>query len=226
MSAIGAIRGSALGTAKTLPKGHSNVHIKLTGLPRTTTPTDITRLLARNKVNNITKVTLDYRRFDPTGCAFLTLAQPSVLPKALASLNQMRFFGHPLTPRTTQPPAEPRMRSRGLKGREEASERSIVSGNGSQGGITDGRRSVLLSGLPGRISSDVVRRFLKNYKLMGGQAEVVKLEANLKGSLTSRVLVRLSSPSEAFKLLRNLHMTNYEPGIWGDKYTIRAQVVY
>jgi hypothetical protein len=79
-------------------------------------------------------------------------------------------------PRTTPAPAEPRMRSRGLKGREEASERSIVSGSGSQGGITDGGRSVLLSGLPGKITTEVVRRFLRNYKLMGGQAEVVKLE--------------------------------------------------
>jgi hypothetical protein len=68
------------------------------------------------------------------------------------------------------------MRSRGLKGREEASERSIISGNGSQGGITDIGRSVVLSGLPGKISTDVVRRFLKNYRLMGGRGEVVKLE--------------------------------------------------
>jgi hypothetical protein len=69
------------------------------------------------------------------------------------------------------------MRSRGLKGREEASERSIVSGNGSQGGITDVGRSVVLSGLPGRISTDAVRRYLRDYSLMGGQAEVVKLES-------------------------------------------------
>lgn len=68
------------------------------------------------------------------------------------------------------------MRSRGLKGREEASERSIVSGNGSQGGITDVGRSVLLSGLPGKISTHAVRRYLKDYSLMGGQAEVVKLD--------------------------------------------------
>lgn len=73
MSAIGAIRGSSLGTAKFLPKGeslsvkhhpilltfiaqgHSTVHVRLTGLPRTATPADITRLLAKNKVHNITK---------------------------------------------------------------------------------------------------------------------------------------------------------------------------
>ena len=74
MSTMGAIRGSALGTAKTLPigrvlfltkyiaffsqfiyQGHSNVHVKLVGLPRTATPADITRLLAKNKVHNITK---------------------------------------------------------------------------------------------------------------------------------------------------------------------------
>lgn len=48
---------------------------------------------------------------------------------------------------------------------------------------------------------------------------------NLKASLTCRVLVRLSSASEAFRLLRNLHMTNYEPDAWGDKYIIRAQLI-
>ena len=99
-----------------------------------------------------------------------------MLKKVLASLMQLRLFGHPLIPRTTRPPVEPRMRSRGLKGREEASERSIVSGNGSQGGITDVGKSVLLSGLPGRITTDAVRRYLKDYTLTGGQAEVVKLE--------------------------------------------------
>jgi hypothetical protein len=93
----------------------------------------------------------------------------------MVALRQLRFFGHPLTPRTTPPPAETSVRSRGLKGREDASERTIVTGNGIQGGITDGGRSVLLSGLPGRISVEAVRRLLRNYKLMGGQAEVVKL---------------------------------------------------
>jgi hypothetical protein len=99
-----------------------------------------------------------------------------VLPKALAALKQLRLFGHPLMPRNTPAPDEPPRRSRGLKGREEASERAIVFGNGSQGGITDVGRSVLLTGLPGKITTDVVRRVLRNYKLMGGRAEVVKLE--------------------------------------------------
>lgn len=66
------IRRSALSKAKVLPKGrsllgklhpfdsrslpdHSNVHVLLTGLPRTTTPADITRFLAKNKVRNVTK---------------------------------------------------------------------------------------------------------------------------------------------------------------------------
>jgi len=120
------------------------------------------------------------------------------------------------------------VRSRGLKGREEASERTIVTGNGVQGGITDGGRSVLLSGLPGRISVETVRRLLRNYKLMGGQAEVVKLGTNdtVRNALTSRILVRLSSASEAFRLVRNIHMTNYEVGAWEDKYTIRAKLIH
>ncbi|KAI9466131.1 hypothetical protein BJY52DRAFT_328106 [Lactarius psammicola] len=228
MSAVGAVRGSALGAAKgfSLTKGHSNLHVRLTGLPRTTTPADITRLLGRNKVHNISKVALEYHRFEPTGRALLTLSQPSALRKVLVALKQLRFFGHPLTPRTVPPPAETKMRSRGLKGREEASERSVVTGNGTQGGITDGGRSVLLSGLPGRISAESVRRFLKDYKLMGGQAEVVKLETHTKTVMTSRVLVRLSSASEAFRLVRNVHMTKYEPDTWEDKYNIRAQFIH
>ncbi len=44
--------------------------------------------------------------------------------------------------------------------------------------------------------------------------------------MTSRVLVRLSSASEAFRLLRNLHMTNYEPDVWENKYIIRAQLIH
>ncbi|KAH9981369.1 hypothetical protein BGW80DRAFT_1454259 [Lactifluus volemus] len=225
MAARGAIFADALKTVKALPKGHSDVHIRLVGLPRTTTPADVTRLLATHKVHNITKVTLEYHRFEPTGSAFLTLNQPSVLPKTLAALKQLRYFGHQLIPRTTSPPDDGRMRSRGLKGREEASERSIVSGNGCQGGITDVGKSVLLSGLPGKITTDAVRWFLKNYKLMGGKAEVVKLDAKSRSSLTARILVRLSSTSEAFRLVRNLHMTNYEPDTWEDKYTIRAQLI-
>jgi hypothetical protein len=73
MSAIGTIRSSARSTAKSLPKGefssvkyitsfsqpidqgHSNFHIKLVGLPRTATPADITRLLAKNKIHNVIK---------------------------------------------------------------------------------------------------------------------------------------------------------------------------
>lgn len=100
-----------------------------------------------------------------------------MLPKTLGALKEVRIFGHQLIPRTTLSPLEPPKRSRGLKGREEASERSIVFGTGSQGGITDIGRSVLLSGLPGKISTEAVRRFLKDYSLMGGQAEVVKLDA-------------------------------------------------
>jgi hypothetical protein len=56
-------------------------------------------------------------------------------------------------PQYATPPDEGRMRSRGLKGREEASEWSIVSGNGCQGGITDVGK---LSGLPGNITTDAV----------------------------------------------------------------------
>ncbi|KAH9063511.1 hypothetical protein EDB87DRAFT_1604109 [Lactarius vividus] len=227
---IGAVRGAALGPVRSksfsLPKGHSDLHVRLTGLPRTATPADITRLLGRNKIHNIMKVALEYQRFEPTGSAVLTLTQPSVLPKVVGALKELRFFGHTMTPRTVPPPTDIRMRSRGLKGREEASQRSVVTGNGCQGGITDGGRSVLLSGLPGRISEDSVRKFLRNYKLMGGQAEVVKLEKDTRRELTSRVLVRLSSPSEAFRLVRNVHMTNYEPDTWEDKYTIRAQPIH
>lgn len=120
-------------------------------------------------------VALEYSRFEPTGRAFLTLSQPSGHSKVMVALRQLRYFAHSLTPRTTPSPVE-RVRSRGLKGREEASERALVTGNGVQGGITDVGRSVLLSGLPGRMSTERVRRFLRNYKLMGGQAEVVKLE--------------------------------------------------
>jgi hypothetical protein len=43
--------------------------------------------------------------------------------------------------------------------------------------------------------------------------------------MTCRVLVRLRSASEAFRLLRNLHMTYFEPDVWEDKYIIRARLI-
>ncbi|KAI0273551.1 hypothetical protein BC834DRAFT_214318 [Gloeopeniophorella convolvens] len=226
MSLARAFRGSALGTAKTLPQGHSNAHVRLFGLPRSATPADITRLLAKHNVQGVSKVALDYYRFDPTGRAFLTLASAHDLPRVLAALREVKLFSHTLRPATTPVPVAPPARARGAKGRGEAAERALVAGSGSQGGITDVGRAVLLAGLPGRISPDSVRVYLRQYRLLGGEAEVVKLERRGKSSLTTRVLVRLATPSEAHRLVRDVHMTKYEPEIWEDKYTIRAHVIH
>jgi len=219
----------ALGSAasRTVPRQQLPIHIRLNGLPRTSTPADITRMLAKNKIENIAKVALDYHRFSPSGSAYITLSHPDFMRKTVMALQQLTFFSLPLKAAPVLAPEEPPARVRGQKGREEAAQRAIVTGNGSRGGIWDNGKSVVICGMPNKMSVDGVRKFLKNYKLAGGQGEVVKMDP-IQKSFTpfSRIFVRLTSQSEAYRLVRNIHMTYFEPGAWDDKYLIRARIIY
>lgn len=45
-------------------------------------------------------------------------------------------------------------------------------------------------------------------------------------SLTSRFLIRLASQAEAYRMVRKLHETFYEPEIFDKRYRVRAQVIH
>ena len=121
-------------------------------------------------------VTLDYHRFSFIGGAYLTVSHPNFLESTLVKLQKMSFFGLPTTAHTCLPPSEPNPRMRGKKGRSEAAVRAIVSGNGSQGGISETDEAVAIIGLPGRMTVEAMRPFLRDYKLASGEGAIVKLE--------------------------------------------------
>lgn len=56
-------------------------------------------------------------------------------------------------------------RRRGMKGRAEAVDRGLMTGNGYHGGVSNCERHVVLRGLPGRVQIAAVRYALRRYNL-------------------------------------------------------------
>ncbi|KAI0064649.1 hypothetical protein BV25DRAFT_1800128, partial [Artomyces pyxidatus] len=199
------------------------LHIRLTNIPTTSTVADIRRMLKNHHVENIATVELDYHRFLPSAKAYLTVTHPDFLHSTLKRLTDATLCAHVVKAEMTPAPVKPRVR--GSKGREDATGRAVVTGNGVGAGITDNEKSVLLYGLPGKLTIDATRSLLKGYKLAGGRAEIAKLDPSYPSSLTSRILVRLANKSEAYRLVRNMHMTYFDPGVWKESYLTRARVI-
>ncbi|ETW86007.1 hypothetical protein HETIRDRAFT_432539 [Heterobasidion irregulare TC 32-1] len=204
----------------------SSKHMKLNGLPRTALPSDIRRMLVKyNITENFGDIQLDYGRFIPTGSAYLTFTAQSALHRAFIELRNASHMGFPITASRTPVPIGPPPRSRGDRGRLEASQRGVISGDGYRAGITETGKSVVVWGMPGKMTTDTMRLFLRGYKLAPGEGQITKLDS-IGTQLTSRHFVRLNSMSEAYRLVRNVHMTFFEPLVWGDRYIIRARVVH
>ncbi|KAH9951225.1 hypothetical protein B0H21DRAFT_269749 [Amylocystis lapponica] len=227
--ASAALRAAARSTDLFIPQSH---HIQLRSLPRSALPTDIRRLCAKQRIENVDSVALDYDRFLPTGKAYVTLTQPDFVPSALRSLKGTIVGGAMIEAGSVREDQVHRpTRTRGARGRAQAAERGIMDGNGVGAGVTSTGRSVVLSGLPGKLTPDALKEFLKSFKLAGhdnDKREIVKLEidGHEKFAFTSRHFVRLASVSEAHRLVRSLHMTFFHPEIHDTKYPIHARVVY
>ena len=70
-------------------------------------------------------------------------------------------------------------RVRGNKGRVEAAQRGVISGDGPNGGINGNTKSVILYGLPGKMTVEALTYFLKSYKLADptpDMKEIIKME--------------------------------------------------
>ena len=75
-------------------------------------------------------------------------------------------------------PSEVIVRTRGVKGRLQAAERGLFTGNGPNGMVTSQGKGVVLYGLPGKLTPDSLRTYLRNFKLAmaeAGQQEIIKL---------------------------------------------------
>ncbi|KAH9900996.1 hypothetical protein C8Q73DRAFT_226809 [Cubamyces lactineus] len=201
--------------------------IGLSGLPRTALPSDIRRLCGKSKIENVVNVTLEHERFRPTGQGFITFARPEYTHPALKNLKQAVVGGKSVRARAMNTSPEI-PRSRGAKGLLEAGQRGAITGNGPSGGITGSGRNVVIYGLPGRMNAVMLADSLRNFKLAGtefGREVIVKLEPKGAAS-TSRFLVRASSVSEAYRLVRTFHMRPWRPDLNGDKFTAHAFVVW
>jgi len=206
-------------------------HIQLRNIPPTATPTDLRRLVTRSKLEGVTDVALDYQRFLTSGRAYLTLSHPDFLRSNLDALQNTSISSISVTAVASDPPLDVTpLRTRGTAGRVDASQRGIIVGNGIRAGLLNPAKNVVLWGLPGKMTPEALKKVLKRFKLAGsdgGKQEVAKVEMpDRTFTLFSRHLVRVSSVSEAHRLVRAMHMTYFEPQRWGKKYRIQARVIY
>ncbi|KAI0647112.1 hypothetical protein C8Q79DRAFT_1009253 [Trametes meyenii] len=226
---MAAIRTAAKQVTKRAFEGSSpGRHIQLLGLPRTALPNDLRRLCGKSKVENVANAAIDYHRFRPSGEGLLSFTRPEYAAAAYKALNNAVVGGKTVKARTISNVLKP-PRARGPQGLLEAGQRGAITGNGPSGGVTGAGRNVVLYGLPGRLPPSTLADNLRDFKLASteyGREVVVKLEASGKLTYTSRHLVRMASVSEAYRLVRKLHMQSWRPDIHEDKFTVRAFVVW
>ncbi|KAF9466362.1 hypothetical protein BDZ94DRAFT_1280997 [Collybia nuda] len=207
-------------------------HIELLGVPRTATPADVRRSITRAGLQGVVDVAIDYHRFLPSGKALLTLNDPQFLRDNIRNLERLTVAGLPVKsrPRLLRDDEAAPSRMRGVKGRAEASERGIVTGNGPHAGITNCERHVVIKGLPGRISLQTLENTLRSYQLAetrGGRPRIVKVPLPKDVfTMYSRFLVTLKSEAEAHRLVRDLHYTYFDQKTFGTKHRLFARVVY
>ncbi|KAI0035047.1 hypothetical protein K488DRAFT_44104 [Vararia minispora EC-137] len=226
------VRVSALWASKkpafTLLAEMSAKHIALNGLPRAVTPADIRRILGSRHVGgHVYQVSLDYRQLLPTNKAYLTIDEQENYSRVFSALQQFPLLGHTITAASTPTPNETPTRMRGIEGRELAQGRGLeITGTGPQGGVVEVGRSVCLMGFPSRTKIDTLRSFLRGYKLVAGSSDITQIRSQSRGQGPARWLIRLESQSEAQRLVRNLHMTYFEPAFHSSRFLVQARVVY
>jgi len=92
-------------------------------------------------------------------------------------LNKASMSSLPLRA-TAVPNPFPVGRARGSVGREEASNKGLVTGNGPNGGTTGHGKNVIMWGLPGKLPPGGLRSYLRAFRLSdtSGQESIVKIE--------------------------------------------------
>ena len=117
-------------------------------------------------------VSLIYRRFAPTGQAVLTLAVPDFAQDAVRSAKNITFTGfEKISASLTTNPRFLRQRSRGVQGRADALNRGLL-GSGPSAGFQSGR-TVTITGVPGRVSINLIRQLIKGFQLANDEMNSV-----------------------------------------------------
>ncbi|KAF7363324.1 hypothetical protein MSAN_00987800 [Mycena sanguinolenta] len=190
--------------------------VQLSNVPSTATPADLRRLVSRAQVQGVEDVAIDYQNLTPTGRAYLQLTHPDFLLPCLDVLEKFTISGvHPI--------AEPSNRPQNS---------AQLEGNGLSTELDSNGRHVALWGFPRAFNEYQLdtQVLAGRFSFPPGEPYIFKMlpRPNITRSFTmfSRFLVRLSSVSEAHRLVRELHMTYYWPEEHKTKYPIRARVIY
>ncbi|CAE6515384.1 unnamed protein product [Rhizoctonia solani] len=200
--------------------------VKLSGLPRTISPTDIAKHVRALTSSNPQQVHLDYRNFIPSGRAWVGFTNPEKTEQALEVLRDSVIAGYTIRAQKTDeqnlvdaglPP-----RTRGPRGRAEAQERGLASGNGPDAKLINRQKNVYMWGLPGRILGPELVKLLDPYELRVTAEEPRPIQKLERKAPTSRFVVRLTTIAGAHRLVRDFHMTEK----FGAGYLVHARVVY
>ncbi|KAJ7219147.1 hypothetical protein GGX14DRAFT_590278, partial [Mycena pura] len=189
--------------------------IELSNVPPTATPADLRRLISRAQVHGVEDAAIDYYRLEPTGRAYLKLTHPDFLLPSLDALEKVSISGvHPVA----EPSSRPSMSTQ-------------ADGNGLSSELGSDGKHVVVSGLPKAVGPEVVDELLEGFSFPPGEPYIFKLPRCAvcpppHFTFVSRFLVRLSSVSEAHRLVRQLHMTNFKPAVHETRYPLRARVIY
>lgn len=127
-------------------------------------------------------VAIDYQRFTPSRRAVLELSEPVHTQPALKALQgaTVAFMSvNPQIKSEEEVEAPTSIRTRGMKGREQALERGVrLMGNGPHGGLnaaTSGR-NVVLYGLPGYLEPSILREYLRGFNFAARESEKTQVQ--------------------------------------------------
>ncbi|VDB94776.1 unnamed protein product [Peniophora sp. CBMAI 1063] len=195
---------------QTVASALSRRHIALHGLPRTTTPGDVRRLLQRHSIGNVRNVQLEYYNFYPKGTAILTLSGAEHYHDVLAQLQRrLQLYGHTLV---AEPTPEPVKQADVSSGDDRQPE--LLAGNGLQAGIKHVGRSVCILGLPTGTDTSAVRTILESRGFTVDREQHRKQSSTRlwkvhspTHALSNRYMVNCSTDAEAHRLVQELHMT-------------------
>ncbi|KAF8710680.1 hypothetical protein RHS03_02153, partial [Rhizoctonia solani] len=200
--------------------------VKLSGLPRTISPVDIARHVKALTSNTPKQVHLDYRNFIPSGRAWVGFTNSDKTEQAVQVLRGSVIAGYTIRAQKTDeqnlvnaglPP-----RTRGPRGRAQAQERGLASGNGPDAKLIKRQKNVYMWGLPGRMLEPELAKIFEPYGLRVTDEEPRSIQKLERKAPTSRFVVRLMTTAGAHRLVRDFHMTEK----FGAGYLVHARVVY
>ncbi|KAJ7685056.1 hypothetical protein DFH06DRAFT_1074108 [Mycena polygramma] len=197
--------------ARVVPPALKNAtQIRLSNVPPTATPADLRRLITRAQVSGVEDVSISYFRLKPTGRALLKLTHSDFLLPSLDALQRVSISGlHPVAEPIDYWPT-----SDGMEGHKLSSE---LKCNG---------KNAVIWGLPKWAGPDKLDKLIQGFSFAPSKAHILKLAPPEAFTVSSRFMVRLSSVSEAHRLVRKLHMTHFDHETKGTQFPLRARVIY